>query len=176
MNYDYGTASGKAQEASKASDEMSYSVSHRLWLSRSRILSMSISSLAQLRHSPKPAKRKRTQYILPNKRPVSLPVKVTGSNPFPLESPNVELSDSVMPLQVREERKPIWMPLCVRELPIASLNRFILSNDALSVAIWGFFPSSRGPRRRYRTVVTSSTAPKPSLKDPQGAGPLTSLE
>lgn len=29
---------------------------------------------------------------------------------------------------------------------------------------------SRGPRRRYSTVVTSSTALKPSLKDPQGAG------
>lgn len=29
MNYDYGTASGKAQEASKASDEMSYSYSSR---------------------------------------------------------------------------------------------------------------------------------------------------
>jgi len=56
-----------------------------------------------------------------------------------------------MPLQVREERKPIWMPLCVcvRELPIASLNHFILSNDALSVAIWGFFPSYRGPRRAW---------------------------
>lgn len=32
-------------------------------------------------------------------------------------------------------------------LTLASLNHFILSNDTLSMAIWGFFPFYRGPQR-----------------------------